>query len=140
MGEDVLKAQRTLDYMDVVGTTENFDGFMVLLAQAIHVNASALHYRKLKKMMGRPSIQDEDPEALGILRKILRPDYEIYNHAQLLYNKQVQESQHWFNSSLAAFQNKQAQAKNRCQEVNHQTKLLAGLDCYRPRKQQQRSP
>lgn len=139
MGEAVLKAQRTLDYMDVVGTTENFDGFMILLAEALHVNASTLHYRKLKKMMGRPPIEDEDPEALAVLRRILKPDYEIYKHAQLLYSKKVQKSQHWFNTSLAAFQIKQGQVKERCQEIGHQSKLLAGLDCYRPRRPQRSS-
>lgn len=137
MGHSVRTAKRTLDYIDIVGVTEDFDGFMVLLANALDVPASKLNYRHVKKMMDRPRLEEEDPEALKILREILQTDYEIYGHARTLYDKKKQEgeAQGWgFNSSLAAFKEDQAKLVQRCRFRPHTTHLVSGYDCYPSRK------
>lgn len=135
MGHSIRAAKRTLDYIDIVGVTEDFDGFMVLLAKALEVPASKLNYRHAKKMMDRPPLGEEDPEALKILRQIVRTDYEIYDHARSLYEKHQREGQEWgFNTSLVAFNKDQAKQVQRCQYRPHKTHLLSGYDCYPSRR------
>eukprot|EP00045_Choanoeca_perplexa_P007012 m.61555 g.61555 ORF g.61555 m.61555 type:complete len:299 (+) comp13888_c0_seq2:118-1014(+) len=127
---DIKAAIQALEAIDVVGVTEDMDGFLTLTSYYLNVLPSDLAYKSQKIIVGRPKLEDFDPELQAHLRLVTAADFELYLHAERRYHflkSQVPD----FEDRRASFQTAQAKIDQRCSFKKTPSRLLIGNDCYK---------
>ena len=56
---------------------ERFDEFMIVIAHEMGWPLEHVTYRRLKTVVGRPTVADHDPAVVSALRRALAPDVEV---------------------------------------------------------------
>ena len=135
----IERAKATLDEFDVVGTTEGFDRFMVRVAHAMGWDIGRVAYRRLKTVVGRPTVGDHPPRVAAALARALAPDVEIHAHAAALADAQERAFDARaasfgpgapLSAQMQAFERLQAQVNQSCEYGNVNMGGLIGQDCY----------
>ena len=135
LGNGNLKeAHRILSKVDVIGTTEAFDDFMIMLALRMNWPLSMVTYKRLKTVLGRPKVSDHPPSVLEPLRIHLAPDIDLYAAGASLAQKRLEAGYGTLgNGALAAARLEFARLESRvdqsCSFESHGRNLV-GKDCY----------
>ena len=81
------KAREHLDRFDLVGITEEFDGFLELLGRKMGWKISRIADKNVTQ--NRTQINNLDKDTLDVIKHYTRFDRELYQHARFLFEAQV---------------------------------------------------
>ena len=135
LGQGNLKrAEAALARVDVIGSTESFDDFMISIALRMNWPLSMVTYKRLKTVLGRPKVSDHPQAVLGPLRTHLAPDTQIYEAGMRLSKDRLEEGYRALGSGALAAARKnyaelQAKVDQSCSFESH-SRVLVGKDCY----------
>ena len=100
--EDLEKAKANLKQVKVIGLTEQFDASLLMLGKAFGWNN--LFYTKKNVTAGRPTIETLSPENLEAVQAANQLDMELYNFAETLFAKQIEQQGPAFANEVIRFQ------------------------------------
>jgi len=117
----------TLRQFDVVGITEDFDGFIVLFQLKMGWPMTSLVYQVNKVTSSKQSIPDHIYRSLTTS---LTYEFALYDEARRLYDRQKAEPAADFASNMNTFRRAQATISQTCQRQNSNasthSRMLAG--------------
>jgi len=117
-----------LKELDVIGLTEEYDDFPVMVAIKLNWPLEWLTYKRLKTILGRPKVEDHSPQVLDAFRIILQDDIKVYEAARDLAHERKAATPH-FQDFRRRFDELQLKVDQSCRFENHASGLQ-GLDCY----------
>lgn len=123
-----MNAIKELRALDVVGTTENFDDFMVVLAYRMNWPLKWVTYKRLKTVLDRPKVSDHTDAVLSALRRAVSDDSAVYDAAVEIATDKASKIP-FINDLRASFQELQSKIDQTCQFKAHGRNLI-GKDCY----------
>eukprot|EP00045_Choanoeca_perplexa_P016948 m.235715 g.235715 ORF g.235715 m.235715 type:complete len:385 (-) comp17409_c0_seq2:83-1237(-) len=126
----VEDAKQAIEDFDVVGVSEDLDGFMALLSYHLNVPPAHLTYKNEKVVLGRPQLKDLEPRLQTHLKLATANDFEVYLAAQRRFEvlkSQVPD----FKQRLSEFKAAQAKVDQSCKFAKTVSEVLRGRDCYK---------
>ena len=114
----------------MIGKTEAFDDFMIMIAIRMSWSLEAVAYKRLKTVLNRPRVEDHSQEVLSLLREKLSDDIKVYELGAQLATQNA-ESIPNMDELRQQFISVQSQVDQSCQFESHGSRKLIGKDCYR---------
>mmetsp|Transcript_49153 Transcript_49153/g.139277 ORF Transcript_49153/g.139277 Transcript_49153/m.139277 type:complete len:262 (+) Transcript_49153:852-1637(+) len=125
----VAVAQEKLATLDVIGTTETFDDFMIALSIRLGWPLDWVTYKRLKTVLDRPKVSDHSEVVLNNFKANMADDITVYAYGVQLAQAQIAAIPNML-ALRQQFEMLQAKVDQSCEFKAHSDHFV-GKDCYK---------